>query len=106
MFKSILVVLKMFILFPFLFVYSVWDKKKNPRCKIYGIEGYFGLMGQGKTLSMTRRLMKLRKKAKSISANCSKLLKSVCPTSLGIVWSGSTSLEQKWRRIPGFYTAV
>ena len=62
MLKSVLVVLKMFILFPILFVYSVWDKKKNPRCKIYGIEGYFGLMGQGKTLSMTRRLMKLRKK--------------------------------------------
>lgn len=62
MFKSILVVLKMFVLFPFLLVYSIWDKKKNPRCKIYGIEGYFGLMGQGKTLSMTRRLMKLREK--------------------------------------------
>ena len=62
MFSSYLTIIKYFLLLPLLIPYAIWDRKKNPRCKIFGIEGYFGLMGQGKTLSMTRRLMKLRKK--------------------------------------------
>ena len=62
MFSSYLTIIKYFLLLPLLIPYAIWDKKKNPRCKIFGIEGYFGLMGQGKTLSMTRRLLKLRRK--------------------------------------------
>lgn len=62
MLSVFLTAMKFIILLPFLLFYAIYDRQHNKRCPIFGIEGYFGLMGQGKTLSMTRRLIKLRRK--------------------------------------------
>lgn len=37
-------------------------KKKDKSLRIYGIYGYFGLWGQGKTIAMTKELLELRQK--------------------------------------------
>ena len=54
--------IKMVLLMPLLIILKIYDKKYNPTCALYGIEGYFGLMGQGKTIAMSKRLLDLRKK--------------------------------------------
>lgn len=38
--------------------------KKDKSLRIYGIYGYFGLWGQGKTIAMTKELLELRQKYK------------------------------------------
>lgn len=58
----LIVFLQIVILFPVIFVLHLYDRKHSDRCHLFGIEGYFGLMGQGKTICMTKRLLGLRKK--------------------------------------------
>lgn len=53
--------LKLIVLLPYLIIMQILDKSKE-RFRVYGIQGYFGLYGQGKTISMTRELNRLRKK--------------------------------------------
>lgn len=45
-------------------IFKVKDlfKKKSKELRIYGIYGYFGLWGQGKTICMTKELLSFRKK--------------------------------------------
>lgn len=62
MFDIILLLLQFIITLPIVIPLSIYDKFKNKRCHIYGIEGYFGLMGKGKTICMTERLNHLRNK--------------------------------------------
>ena len=57
----LLVILKTIILFPYLLVKSIIDKKKMG-VHLYGIYGFFGLPGKGKTMCMSRELNNLRKK--------------------------------------------
>ena len=57
-----LIILQLIILLPVIIPLYIYDRLKNKRCHLFGIEGYFGLMGQGKTICMTRRLLRLRKK--------------------------------------------
>ena len=57
-----LIILQLIILLPVIIPLYIFDRLKNRRCHLFGIEGYFGLMGQGKTICMTRRLLRLRKK--------------------------------------------
>ena len=56
----LLVVIKFIILLPYLIVKSIKDKK-DMGIHLYGIYGYFGLPGKGKTMAMCRRLSELRK---------------------------------------------
>lgn len=56
------ILLQIIVLFPLILCFAIYDKKTSKRCHLFGIEGYFGLMGQGKTICMTRRLLTLRKK--------------------------------------------
>lgn len=55
----ILLILKAIILLPYLLVKKIIDKK-NMGIHLYGIYGYFGLPGKGKTMAMSHRLKKLR----------------------------------------------
>lgn len=55
----ILLILKSIILLPYLLVKKIIDKK-NMGIHLYGIYGYFGLPGKGKTMAMSHRLKKLR----------------------------------------------
>ena len=49
--------------FPFLVISFIFERLKNARSvHIYGIQGYFGLPGTGKTMAMCRELSRLRKK--------------------------------------------
>lgn len=54
------VLLKFIICFPLLLCMSLKDKKQSGK-HIYGIYGYFGLPGKGKTMAMCNELKKLRK---------------------------------------------
>lgn len=45
-----------------IFLWSVDTAKKKDQIHLYGIYGFFGLAGQGKTISMTRQLNEYRKK--------------------------------------------
>lgn len=55
--------IKLFLISPFLLVNSIFRKFKNKdTIHLWGIYGYFGLCGQGKTISMVHRLNCLRKK--------------------------------------------
>lgn len=56
-----LLILKFIILFPYLFIKSIIDKK-NRGVHLYGIYGFFGLPGKGKTMAMSYRLKELRKR--------------------------------------------
>lgn len=56
----LLVALKVIILFPYLIFRSICDKKGRG-IHLYGIYGYFGLPGKGKTMAMCHRLRELRK---------------------------------------------
>lgn len=53
-------ILKIIVLFPYLLYKSIQDKK-NQQLRLYGIYGYFGLPGKGKTMAMCKELQKLRK---------------------------------------------
>lgn len=57
----LLVILKTIVLFPYLLVKSIIDKKKQG-IHLYGIYGYFGLPGKGKTIAMSKHLRDYRKK--------------------------------------------
>ena len=53
--------LKFLIMLPYILYLAYKDKKAlNGKIRLYGIYGYFGLPGRGKTISMTRRLEKIR----------------------------------------------
>lgn len=56
----LLLILKTIILLPYLLVRKFIDKK-NMGVHLYGIYGYFGLPGRGKTMAMSRKLSQLRK---------------------------------------------
>lgn len=56
----LLLILKTIILFPYLFIRKIIDTK-NAGVHLYGIYGYFGLPGKGKTMAMSKRLKQLRK---------------------------------------------
>ncbi len=55
----LLVILKIIVLFPYLVYRSVKDKRDRG-VHLYGIYGYFGLPGKGKTMAMCHRLKQLR----------------------------------------------
>lgn len=52
-------ILKIIILFPYLLLRSIKDKKESG-IRLYGIYGYFGLPGKGKTMAMCNELTRLR----------------------------------------------
>ena len=54
------VILKAIFLLPYLVYRSIQDKK-NKGIHLYGIYGYFGLPGKGKTMAMCNELKRLRK---------------------------------------------
>lgn len=53
------VILKTIVLFPYLLFRSLKDKKERG-IHLYGIYGFFGLPGKGKTIAMCKELMRLR----------------------------------------------
>lgn len=55
-----LVFIKILVLLPYLFYRAMKDKKERG-VHLYGIYGYFGLPGKGKTMAMCHRLRELRK---------------------------------------------
>lgn len=55
----LLVILKIIFLFPYL-LYKKMQDNKNRDVHLYGIYGYFGLPGKGKTIAMCKRLRELR----------------------------------------------
>ena len=55
------VILKTIVLFPYLIYKSIQDKK-NQGIHLYGIFGFFGLPGKGKTMAMCKELKSLREK--------------------------------------------
>ena len=57
----ILVILKTIILFPYL-VYKAIKDRRNRGIHLYGIYGYFGLPGKGKTIAMSKQLNDYREK--------------------------------------------
>lgn len=57
----IIAILKIILLFPYLLFRQLWDKKSRG-IHLYGIYGYFGLPGRGKTMAMCHELKRLRKK--------------------------------------------
>lgn len=57
----LLVILKVVALFPYL-VYRAIKDRKNRGIHLYGIYGYFGLPGKGKTMAMCHQLRSLREK--------------------------------------------
>jgi len=57
----LIVFLKLFFTFPYLIIKHIIDEKKKG-VHLYGIYGYFGLPGQGKTISMSKRLREMRDK--------------------------------------------
>lgn len=52
---------KLFLYFPFL-IYSYFRDKKENNLHVYGIYGFFGLPGAGKTMAMSKYLLDLRMK--------------------------------------------
>ena len=54
------VILKTIVLFPYLIFKKIKDCK-DQQLRLYGIYGYFGLPGKGKTMAMCNELAKLRK---------------------------------------------
>lgn len=57
----LLIILKIIFCLPYL-VYKAIKDKKGRSLHVYGIEGYFGLPGKGKTMAMCHRLDDYRKK--------------------------------------------
>lgn len=59
----IYVFLKFVLLFPIILILRMIDKKENSKgLHLFGIYGFFGLPGEGKTISMSRRLNEYREK--------------------------------------------
>ena len=56
----LLLILKTIFLLPYLIIKRIIDKK-NMGIHLYGIYGFFGLPGRGKTMAMSYQLQKLRK---------------------------------------------
>ncbi len=56
----LLVIFKFILFFPYFLLRSLKDKK-NRGAHLYGIYGYFGLPGKGKTMAMCNELRRLRK---------------------------------------------
>ena len=56
----LLLILKTLLLLPYLIIKRIIDKK-NMGIHLYGIYGFFGLPGRGKTMAMSYQLQKLRK---------------------------------------------
>lgn len=56
-----MVYIKLFLMLPWLLVLYIIDKRKQG-LRYYGIYGYFGLAGMGKTMAMSKYLMDLREK--------------------------------------------
>ena len=54
--------IKMFFLSPILFIIMLIRKAKDKQLHLWGIYGYFGLCGQGKTITMVKRLNDIKKK--------------------------------------------
>lgn len=57
----LLIILEIIILLPYLLFKVITDNRKRG-IHLYGIYGYFGLPGKGKTMAMSKELQKLRKK--------------------------------------------
>ena len=57
----LLVILKTIVLFPYLLFKGIKDKARRG-IHLYGIYGYFGLPGKGKTIAMSKRLRDYRKR--------------------------------------------
>lgn len=57
----LLIILEIIILLPYL-LFKFFTDKKRKGIHLYGIYGYFGLPGKGKTMAMSKELQKLRKK--------------------------------------------
>ena len=57
----IFIFLKALILFPYLFIKKVIEDRKRG-IHLYGIYGFFGLPGKGKTMAMSKKLKEYRKK--------------------------------------------
>lgn len=53
------VILKTIVLFPYL-LYRAYQDKKGKGIHLYGVYGFFGLPGKGKTMAMTHQLEKYR----------------------------------------------
>ena len=54
------IILKMILFFPYL-LYKRIKENKHKEVHLYGIYGYYGLPGKGKTMAMSKRLKDLRK---------------------------------------------
>lgn len=62
LFQSILVGVKFLLLLPYLIFRRAKDKKaQGDKVHLYGIYGFYGLPGRGKTIAMSRHLNQLRK---------------------------------------------
>lgn len=57
----LLVILKSIFLFPYLFIKYLKDKRERG-VHLYGIYGFFGLPGKGKTIAMSKKLREYREK--------------------------------------------
>lgn len=57
----LLIVLKTILLFPYLLFMKIKEDKHKP-VHLYGIYGFFGLPGKGKTMAMSQYLREMRKK--------------------------------------------
>lgn len=57
------ILIKTVLLLPFLIVCSIYDRSKQ-KLRLYGIYGFFGLPGKGKTMAMSYYLDQMRKKYK------------------------------------------
>ena len=64
----ILVILKTIILFPYL-VYKAIKDRRNRGIHLYGIYGYFGLPGKGKTIAMSKQLNDYRENLRHYNNN-------------------------------------
>lgn len=57
----LLLILKSILLLPYLIIKTIFDRK-GQGVHLYGIYGFFGLPGKGKTMAMSRYLKKMREK--------------------------------------------
>lgn len=58
---NILIILQILCLLPLLIYQCIKDKKES-QLRLYGIYGFFGLPGRGKTMAMCKYLQDMRKK--------------------------------------------
>ena len=57
---NLMILLKTLLLFPYLTFMKIKDTKDAP-LRVYGIYGFFGLPGKGKTMAMSQYLQRMRK---------------------------------------------